>query len=278
MIESCSSPSGVHRPPNVEGEIVWRSLAHLLYNQRNTNKKNSHTHSTHTMSRCHPTPSGFALSLSMGRAAVRPNHGAAAPHRHAEAASYRGRARCRWFACLGGVGHFNQKIKGYGYIIVEDQWPWPPRCLVRGRGYSVKSKYKLQSNVDCESVVVLISVVLFRLHMKIHARVSSACQARVRRGTSPYRLHTRDRILSLASYSFLYILFTFLAPMAGEDTPSIRAYFISPLKISSGTGGHWLVLSVLWSYIKKVLPTGLRRVTPLVTLVRESARLSWVGI
>ena len=129
-----------------------------------------------------------------------------------------------------------EPLKGYGYIIVEDQWPWPPRCLVRGRGYSVKSKYKLQSNVDCESVVVLISVVLFRLHMKIHARVSSACQARVRRGTSPYRLHTRDRILSLASYSFLYILFTFLAPLAGEDTPSIRAYFISPLKISSETG------------------------------------------
>ena len=43
MIESCSSPSGVHChcPPNVEGGKVWQSLAHLLYNQRNT-KKNSH--------------------------------------------------------------------------------------------------------------------------------------------------------------------------------------------------------------------------------------------
>ncbi len=87
------------------GGEVWRSLAHLLYNQRNTNKKNSHTHSTHTMSRCHPTLSGFALSLSMGRVAVPTNNGAATPHCHAEVASYRGRTRCRWFACLGGFGH-----------------------------------------------------------------------------------------------------------------------------------------------------------------------------
>ncbi len=32
MFHMYSSPSGVHRPPNVEGEKVWRSLAHLLYN------------------------------------------------------------------------------------------------------------------------------------------------------------------------------------------------------------------------------------------------------
>ena len=43
----CSSSSGVHRPPNVEGEIVWQSFAHLLYNQRNTNKIKL-THTQHT--------------------------------------------------------------------------------------------------------------------------------------------------------------------------------------------------------------------------------------
>ncbi len=48
MFHMCSSPSGVHRPPNVEGEKVWRSLAHLLYNQQNTKqKKLSHTQHTH---------------------------------------------------------------------------------------------------------------------------------------------------------------------------------------------------------------------------------------
>ena len=138
----------------------------------------------------------------------------------------------------------SDKLKGYGYIIVEDQWPWPPRCLVRGRGYSVKSKYYLQSNVDCESVVVLISVVLFRLHMKIHARVSSACQARVRRGTSPYRLHTRDRILSLASYSFLYILFTFLAPNGGREYSLHTGIFYQSPQDQFGDWGHRLVLPV----------------------------------
>ena len=38
----------------------------------------------------------------MATSAMDPNRGAAAPHRHAEAASYRGRARCRWFAFFGG--------------------------------------------------------------------------------------------------------------------------------------------------------------------------------
>ena len=52
----------------------------------------------------------------MGRAAVRPNHGAAAPQDHAEAASYRGRARCRWFACLGGFGHLNRNREEGGAL------------------------------------------------------------------------------------------------------------------------------------------------------------------
>ena len=50
----------------------------------------------------------------MGRAAVPTNHGAAAPHRHAEAASYRGRARCRWFAFLGGGWSLHRLERGGG--------------------------------------------------------------------------------------------------------------------------------------------------------------------
>ncbi len=79
---------------------------------------------------------------------------------------------------------------------------------------------------------MLLFVVLFCFHMKIHARMSDVCQARVRRGTSLYCLQMRERILSLASYLFLYIYSRFLLQMAGENTPSNRAYFISPLKIS----------------------------------------------
>ena len=39
----------------------------------------------------------------MGRAAAPPNHGATTTQHHADAASYRSRARYRWFAFLGGV-------------------------------------------------------------------------------------------------------------------------------------------------------------------------------
>jgi len=54
------------------------------------------------MSRVPPYQSGFALSLSMGRAVAPPNRSVAAPHRHTEAARCRCCARCRWFAFLGG--------------------------------------------------------------------------------------------------------------------------------------------------------------------------------
>jgi hypothetical protein len=61
-----------------------------------------HNHTTHNnMSRSCPTLQRLALSLSMGRAVAPPNHGAAAPQRHVQAASCRGCACCRWFACLG---------------------------------------------------------------------------------------------------------------------------------------------------------------------------------
>ena len=44
-----------------------------------------------------------SLLLSMGRAATPPNHGASAPLCHMQAASRWARARCCWFACLGGA-------------------------------------------------------------------------------------------------------------------------------------------------------------------------------
>ncbi len=57
---------------------------------------------------------------------MQPNHGAAAPQDHAEEASYRGRARCRWFACLGGFGHFIKLERGAGAMALGG------RHLMRG--------------------------------------------------------------------------------------------------------------------------------------------------
>ncbi len=48
----------------------------------------------------------------MGRAVAPPNHGASAPRHHTQAASRRARARCRWFARLGGGrNESHQKIE-----------------------------------------------------------------------------------------------------------------------------------------------------------------------
>ncbi len=58
--------------------------------------------------------SGFALSLSMGRAVAPPNHGASAPRSHTQAASRRACARCRWFARLGGRNERHPKIERGG--------------------------------------------------------------------------------------------------------------------------------------------------------------------
>jgi hypothetical protein len=82
---------------------------------QNTTTTHNTEHTQHTqqptnMSRCHPTPSGFALSLSVGRAAVPPNHRAAAPQCHTQVASRRACARCRWFINLGGQNERHRKI------------------------------------------------------------------------------------------------------------------------------------------------------------------------
>ncbi len=60
--------------------------------------------------------SGFAPSLSMFRAVAPPNHGAAAPQRHAQIATRRGSARCRWFAHLGRQNKRHQKRERGGAL------------------------------------------------------------------------------------------------------------------------------------------------------------------
>ena len=79
----------------------------------------THTDTTaNKMSRATLPSSGFAPSLSMGRAVAPPNHDATAPQRHAQAASCRGCARCCWFACLGWQNQRHQIIERGGV-------PWP---------------------------------------------------------------------------------------------------------------------------------------------------------
>jgi hypothetical protein len=73
----------------------------LFWMQHKT-QNTTHTDTTTNKINCATLPSSsFAPSLSMGRAVVPPNHGAAATQRHAQAVSRWGCARCRWFACLG---------------------------------------------------------------------------------------------------------------------------------------------------------------------------------
>ena len=79
------------------GNKVQSSGRWLEHKTQNT----THTDTTtNRMSHATVPSSGFAPSLSMGRAVAPPNHGAPAPQRHAQAANCRGCARCRWFACL----------------------------------------------------------------------------------------------------------------------------------------------------------------------------------
>jgi hypothetical protein len=81
-----------------------------------------HTQQPTNMRRCHPTPSGFALSLSMGRAAVPPNHCAAAPQCHTQVVSRRACARCHFFINLGGQHERHWKIQRGRCLGLR----WPP--------------------------------------------------------------------------------------------------------------------------------------------------------
>ena len=72
---------------------------------------------TNKMSRATLPSSGFAPSLSMGDAVAPPNHGAAAPQRHAQAATRQGCTCCHWFSCLGRRNKRQQ-------IIERGRVPW----------------------------------------------------------------------------------------------------------------------------------------------------------
>ncbi len=97
------------------GKKVQSSGCWLEHKTQNT----THTDTTtNKMSRATLPSSGFAPSLSMGRAVVPPNHGTAALQRHAQAATRQGCACCRWFACLGRQNKRHQ-IRERGGV------PWP---------------------------------------------------------------------------------------------------------------------------------------------------------
>jgi hypothetical protein len=128
------------RPKQIKGTVIWHCVKIrtpiITKLEKITTRKKNNVHSsgrwlehktqntTHTdtttnkMSRATPPSSGFAPSLSMGRAVALPNHGAAAPQRHAQAASRRGCARCRWFACMGRQNKRHRIIERGGV-------PWP---------------------------------------------------------------------------------------------------------------------------------------------------------
>ncbi len=89
----------------------------VLEAAQNTNTTHIDT-TTNKMSRATLPSSSFAPSLSMGRAVAPLNHGAAAPQRHAQAASCQGYARCHWFACLRRQNKRHQIIERVGV-------PWP---------------------------------------------------------------------------------------------------------------------------------------------------------
>ena len=91
---------------------------HTTHNTQHT----QHTQQPTNMSRCHPTPSGFARSLSVGRAAVPPNHRAAAPQSHTQVVSHCSCARCCWFIDLGGQNERHRKIQTGRCLGLR----WPP--------------------------------------------------------------------------------------------------------------------------------------------------------
>ncbi len=88
----------------------------LFWRQHKT-QNTTHIDTTTNKMSCATLPSsGFAPSLSMSRAVAPPNHGTAAPQRHAQAASRRGCARCHWFACLGRQNKRHQIIERGGCL------------------------------------------------------------------------------------------------------------------------------------------------------------------
>jgi hypothetical protein len=86
----------------------------LFWRQHKTQNTTHTDTTTNKMSHATLPSSGFASSLSMGRAVVPPNHGFAAPQGHVQAVSCHGCTPCCWFACLGRQNKRHQIIERGG--------------------------------------------------------------------------------------------------------------------------------------------------------------------
>jgi hypothetical protein len=104
----------VHRM--LGGGKVWRSLAHLLYNQRNTKKKQAHTH-THTQQDeplppypqrlCPPSPWHHPPWTQIAASPL-------PPHEFAQALGARVQARHRLLPCMGRQNGTHREIERGG--------------------------------------------------------------------------------------------------------------------------------------------------------------------
>jgi hypothetical protein len=104
------------------GKKYVRKKGTVISSRRLEGKTQNTTHiidtTTNKMSRATLPSSWFAPSLSMGGAVGPPNHGAATPQRHLQAATLQGCACCCWFAsCLGRQNKRQQ-------IIERGEVPW----------------------------------------------------------------------------------------------------------------------------------------------------------
>ena len=83
------TPHTSHLTPHTS-HLTPHTSHHTPHTTHHTPHTTHHTpHTTHTQEDepCHPTSSGFAISLSMGRVVAPPNHGAAAPPECVQVAS-----------------------------------------------------------------------------------------------------------------------------------------------------------------------------------------------
>ena len=95
----------------------------LFWRQHKTQNTTHTDITTNKMSQANLPSRGFAPSLSMGRAVAPPNHGATAPHHHAQALSRRISARCHWFARLGRQNKRHQIRERGGVGCLGLRWP-----------------------------------------------------------------------------------------------------------------------------------------------------------
>jgi hypothetical protein len=96
--------------------VVFFSGRNLINKKTRQKKNNTHRHNNQQDEPCHPTLQQLCPLSLHGRAVAPPNHGATAPQRHEQAASYQGCDCCRWFACLGRQNKRHQIIERGGVL------------------------------------------------------------------------------------------------------------------------------------------------------------------